>query len=344
VQASGHWTYYKVLDQKVSCNYFEAHLNGESYKAFVKGDAIVRYVMGEFFWRVRQGERTSVADYVAPPNILSFEKRDEESRVAHGVYVPVHEVETAFGLKNNLPRTFGVAPNQLPPYHFKLAKIWAIAGYAVAAAFFVQIVSSVRSENANVQEFEIVASTQADAPTQASPVFSIPKAGNVLIESFAPVSNNWLELNLSLVNEQTNVEYNLTQAIEYYFGSTDGGWTEGSKNTYAYVSSVPAGTYKILVDATQGRTVNNTTILKRASGSNSSLSVPKKELDENLLVKISVKRDVPSFMNFIWLLFPLLLIPFAMTARRWLFESRRWGESDFPSPLYNPIKSSSEDI
>jgi Domain of unknown function (DUF4178) len=343
VQANGHWTYFKLLNQKTASNYDEILYEGETYKAFVKGEAIVKYVKGEFYWRVKQGDRARIADYVAPPKMLSFERTDEETRVAHGIYVPVNSVVAAFGLKGGLPETVGVAPNQPAPYQGKLTKIWAVAGCAVAAAFAVQLLSSARSDNALVQQFQLVATSQAGAPTQSSPSFNIPKSGNVVIESYAPVSNNWVELSMSLVNEQTNDEYNLTQAIEYYSGyDSDGGWSEGSPNTYTYVSSVPAGNYKLLVDAAQGG--NQTSdISKVLNGNGESVAVSTPGTVKGMAVNVTVKRDVPSFSNFFWMLLPLLLFPLLLSIRRWTFESGRWRDSDFPSSFYNPVLKASED-
>jgi predicted RNA-binding Zn-ribbon protein involved in translation (DUF1610 family) len=319
VQAAGHWTYYQVLDQQIGSRYNALVHEGETYKAFVKGESIVKYVKGEFYWRVRQGERARVADYIAPPKIISFERNNEETRISRGVYVSVQDVVTAFRIKDGLPSPRGVAPNQPVPFGGQLSKIWAIAVCAVAAAFAVQIFSAARSDRALVQQFQFGATSQVAALTQSSPSFNIPKDGNVLIESSASVNNNWVELGMSLVNEQTNEEYNLTQAIEYYFGSTsDGSWTEGSQTTYTYISSVPAGSYKLLVDAVEGT-------------------------DQGLPVSVTIKRDVPSFMNFIWMLILLLLFPLGLSIRRWLFESGRWRESDFPSALYNPILKGQED-
>jgi Domain of unknown function (DUF4178) len=321
VQANGHWTYYKVLNTNISARYSNVQYEGDDYAAFIKGEAVVKYIKGEFYWQVKQGERAQVADFVAPPKILSFEKTDQEMRTALGVYVSAAEVASVFGISKGMPAQYGVASNQPPPYHFKLAKIWAVALCAALSAFFAQIISAANADKQTVYDYRYSQLPFQTEQTQASPSFDIPKDGNILIQSQAPVQNTWLELNLTLVNDQTNEEYNITQAIEYYFGWDDGNWSEGSQNTYTYISSVPAGSYKLLIDTADGLNAKSSP----------------------LPVSIKVVRDVPSFINFVLLLIPLFLIPLGMAMHRWFFENRRWGESDFPSSVYNPIKKSMEE-
>ncbi|MBT1582375.1 DUF4178 domain-containing protein, partial [Klebsiella pneumoniae] len=81
------------------------------YKIFQDAVAKVRYVTGEFYWRVEQGERVRAVDFISPPEMLSMEQTSDEINWSIGRYIPVKEIEKAFGV-TDLPKPWGIAPNQ----------------------------------------------------------------------------------------------------------------------------------------------------------------------------------------------------------------------------------------
>ena len=148
------------------------------------------------------------------------------------------------------------------------------------------------------------------------PSFFIPKKSNVLIYSKSPLDNDWLELHMSLVNEQTDAEYPIVQALEFYHGvDSDGAWSEGRQETRTYISSVPSGNYRLLVDVDSGSYV---TYLKAPAN-----------------FFLSIRRDVPVASNYWITVLMILLYPGVVAAFRWSFENKRWAESDYKPALYN---------
>ena len=121
VSFQGHWTIVdrltSVPDESGSTVYFA----GRSYKLFAKGTATVGGVLGEFYWKVQRGEQAEVADYIAPPEIISGEVYPGLAEVtwSHGRYITPKEVEEAFGVKD-LPAPEGVYLNEPNPF----AKKW----------------------------------------------------------------------------------------------------------------------------------------------------------------------------------------------------------------------------
>ncbi len=108
---------------------------GQTFRKYDQGTAYVRSVVGEFPWRVQIGEQAETIDYIAPPYMLSFEssiqiqvskqpdKNDrqalssvasEEVNVSLGTYLPVEEIEKAFGIKA-LSRPFSIGAIQPAP-------------------------------------------------------------------------------------------------------------------------------------------------------------------------------------------------------------------------------------
>ena len=60
------------------------------------------------------------------------------------------------------------------------------------------------------------------------------------------LTNHWLEVTASLVNEQTGRGYEVTRSLEYYEGVEDGErWSEGSRSADAVVSGLPPGRYHL---------------------------------------------------------------------------------------------------
>lgn len=119
VENDRHWSYVEpVTDGRFNQNYDTVRYQDRTYRVFDRGRAYVRSCMGEFYWKVNQGDVASTSDFISPPYMLSFETSEsngmEELNISHGVYVTVDEVKAAFGLKN-LTRPWGVGPIQPSP-------------------------------------------------------------------------------------------------------------------------------------------------------------------------------------------------------------------------------------
>ena len=314
VENQGHWNFIKVLRKDIpgidDAN--EIWLNGKKHQLFLKGKALVDYVKGEFYWRVKKGECPRVADYVAPPSMLSMEENDEEIIVSLGEYLKPEEVATAFKLKK-MPQKKGVASNQPAPYQGAFLKLWIIAVAFIVLAIMVQKTAAKVADNAYVFSSQFKIDFADQDKTISTPSFVIPKKSNVLIQSSSPLDNDWLEFHLSLVNEQTNKEFAIVQAMEYYHGyDSDGAWSEGSPYSKTFISSVPIGNYRVLIDVDAGAFI--------------------KRLPANF--SVSIQRDVPAGSNYWIIILMILLYPALVTVRRWSFENQRWSESDYAPGIY----------
>lgn len=251
----GHWNYVAVtkekpkVDDSWSSRTF-AHYMGKDYYLFHKGTAKVIYVMGEFYWKVSVGEKVSVEDYVAPPEILSCEKSKDEVTWAVGQYLPSDEVKAAFQLtKVALPFPRGVAPNQpstLSSLAPSVGKYWALFLQLIVA---IQFMGMVRAKNERVYQGNFVYRADDTEKVKVSPLFELGHGvTNVSFELSSPVSNNWLEVGVDLINDQTGTSYDFEQGVEYYFGrDSDGAWSEGSQTSRRILSSIPPGMYHFVV-------------------------------------------------------------------------------------------------
>ena len=186
---------------------------------------------GEFYWRVEQGETVRAIDYVAAPVMLSQEVTANEVNWSAGVYMTNAEIEKAFGV-SDLPKPWGVAPNQ-PFTGLILLHVGRLAAVAVVADRGVDDPLSGLTTTIFSQVIQLPPMASA---TQAQTAFSTPfdvKANrNVRITASAPVDNSFADLDIDLINDQSQEVESVNIPIEYYSGTdSDGAWTEGSKRT-----------------------------------------------------------------------------------------------------------------
>lgn len=125
----GHWSFVESVTLTNMPSGNSVSFKGKTYKLYDRGTAYVRYVVGEFYWRVTAGEQVDTADYIAPPEMLSFERSSaangEELNVSRGTYLAIDELEAAFGLKE-IPRPWGVGVIQpQKPFPTDVWLIWA---------------------------------------------------------------------------------------------------------------------------------------------------------------------------------------------------------------------------
>ena len=150
----------------------------------------------------------------------------------------------------------GVAPNQPfdPKGKFpKIMKTWAALAVAVmliAVGHFAtsphRLVMTLRGE---------IPEGTAEGITWSEPIKLEGRSGAVELASrSAGLKNDWLYLDLALVNETTGKVFHVGQELSYYSGP---GWSEGSRLKSTTVGPVPPGDYilraKPIFDRTKSR-------------------------------------------------------------------------------------------
>jgi ribosomal protein S27AE len=138
VSFEGHWTLVDRLTSAPAEIGNTVEFAGRSYKLFAKGTATVGGVLGEFYWKVRRGEKAQVADYIAPPEIISGETYPGLAEVtwSKGKYITPQVVEEAFAVKD-LPKPEGVYLNQPNPFIKKWREIRWIFFLSLPVIFLV---------------------------------------------------------------------------------------------------------------------------------------------------------------------------------------------------------------
>ena len=307
VHSDGHWNFVEAVNLgDVQTGMFNtARFGGDRYKRFQDAPARVEYVTGEFYWRVEQGETVKAVDYVAAPYMLSEEATDKEVNWSRGKYVPVSDIEKAFGIKD-LPRPTTVGPNQ--PFTGRFWYTWGLLPLALLLA--ASVLTTLFTGFGRTVYDKAIELPPMTGPETAQVAFSEPfqiQAGrNVQITASAPVDNSFVELDVDLINEASQEVEAVTIPIEYYYGTdSDGSWTEGSRSQDATVSALPAGQYTLRVEGAW------------------------QNFQQPMPISIRVEQNVIRGVNFILAFLLLAIAPVVGIFRKILFESARWQESMF---------------
>lgn len=333
-QSDGHWTFFKRLNAAIDRigRHNSLTYNDKAYSIFNKDYVVVDSVQGEFYWRVKTGDETYAADYIRPPYMLSSEKSNDEINISLGVYVDKAVLRKAFP-KARLPYPLGVGACQPPPFRNKAGKIIKLGLLAAGAAIVLHVAMGIALPSQTMVDITgqpIVVKpasaavlpaggemwglpnetpvAQTEGQTLQSEPFILPRSGNIRIETSTWLENGWADFDLTMVNEKTSVSYPIQQSVSYYHG-VDGGesWSEGQNKARAWVSNVPAGTYRLLIDAESDQFAK----------------------DGQLPFNLTLRRGVNEMSN-LWIALLLIAIyPAIVLFRRWSFESQRWSNSDY---------------
>ncbi len=282
-----------------------ASYNGGQFKIFQNAQATVEFVKGEFYWRVEQGEQVRAVDYVAAPLMLSQESTNNEINWSVGVYMTNAEVEKAFGVEN-LPKPWSVAPNQPFTGGFYIKAGFAMLGVLCLIAILMIPLGGLSNTPLN-ETVTLLPTASATTPqTVFSNPFELKGNRNVRITANAPVNNSFVDLDVDLVNEQSQEVESVNIPIEYYSGTdSDGSWTEGDKTQDATLSSLPAGKYTLRVEGTW------------------------QDFSQQMPIAVKVEQNVSRGVNFCCAFVILAILPLLALFRKFAFESKRWSESMF---------------
>ena len=327
VSYNGHWSFVRRLFEqpKVTEGIFSgsaAHVKfgSETYRVFAASDVTTDYVLGEFYWKVQVGMKTLVTDFVAPPFILSRESYPglAEQTWSQGEYVEHEVIEKAFNLAQPLREPTGTYLNQPNPYAAKGRQLAWLVPLILVALLVMQVLSARHAAHERV--LNATYNYQAgltNAPVVTQP-FEVAGSRQALeYDLSAPVDNNWMELDIDLVNVETHqVAATSEQGIEYYHGYDDGYWSEGSTVSKILVPAVPPGKYYLTVESSADPAIS---------------AMP---------FTVAVVRDVMVWSNFWIALVLVLAYPLYCWLRAYTFERARWLESDFTPSIY---KSQSDD-
>ena len=310
VEYNGHWSLVQTTTEPPLTTGYGAqgravHQN-QTYRHFQTAQAKVSYVLGEFYWRVKVGERCEISDYIAPPFQLSQEKTEKEIVWSQAEYIEPETIKTVFALEQPLPVRIGVGACQPSPYEAQRPKFRRLRWLFLGVLLLGQIATIALSSDQRAHQQTFVFDVETKDKTLTSEPFALSgRSSNVVIRAETNLDNNWIYLDLALIERDTGASVAIGREIEYYQGVDEGErWSEGSASDEAVLSGIPAGIYYLSVEGELPPTSPTVTCT------------------------LTVLRDVPGWSNFFLALLGLLIVPFIFGWRARAFERARWAESD----------------
>ena len=238
------WTLFCMLRQDIAD---PTRLDG-GYRGPEASQARTDYVLGEFYWRIRAGDMVDVEQYEAGSSVLVKETTGDEIVWSRGFKLPEAALQTVLA-REHTPTT----PVPISQRQHTIRVLWT----GVVACVLLVLLSSIgfgasRPTPVFQQFYSVMASSRGRV--MASAPFTVPDpGGNLRLDLVAPVENDWVSLDLSLVPDGGGPTYDASSTIEYYTGrDSDGVWTEGDQQARIMFRSIPGGVYRLLVEADAG--------------------------------------------------------------------------------------------
>ncbi|MGE5492207.1 MAG: DUF4178 domain-containing protein, partial [Actinomycetota bacterium] len=317
---NGHWNVADVLSRHPNHRGDSTPLNydGAEYRHFsTSASAEVIQVAGEFTWRVRRGETNRVVDYVAPPLMLSRESTKKEVSWSRGVYMEPEAIRAAFKLPAALPDPIGVYANQPNPWEDTHRRTCRLFWTLFLVGLAVQLWFAFTGGGHRLMQQDLTFSPQTGEETVASTTFELKgKPQKITVSNRTDLDNNWVGLNLTLVDKNTGAAWPANRELSYYSGrDEDGSWSEGSRDDEVVFVGIPAGTYYLAID-------------------------PDLSTEKPVPVRdsLEVTSGGAGWSSWFLLTIYLVLFPIFTRMRRAAFEASRWAESD-----HAPVASDDSD-
>jgi len=309
VEAEGHWNWVSPLatPPQFRAGLPTATWRGEKFRCFSSGAAVTLYVIGEFNWKIAVGETWETIDFIAPPKMLSRESSDNETAWSIGDYLPPEEVAAAFRLKAPLPQPRGIGANQPNPraegHRRVCGNFWKFLALAVAAQLLWIFVLGGQA----VLDQRLAFSRNGEETVTTKHFVLDGDARNLTIRHDTDLDNNWLGLNLTLVEKNSGKAWSAQSDVAYWHGVDDGeSWSEGDRSRELVFRDLPAGTYYFVIE-------------------------PEISAEKPVAVadRIRVVRDKAAWSNFFFLLAFLALFPLFSRYRMGDFEAERWKDAGY---------------
>jgi len=314
--SDGHWTLGVNLDgapEILKSSHHRVRFKDRKYRHFQSAEAVVTYVEGEFTWEVHVGDKAEANDFVDPPFGLSTEQATgpdgDEITFTLQQHLDARTVWKAFAQPGKPPPTRGVAPLQPNPWRRHRRQIWL----SMLVLFGLWWVLSDRLA-ASLHTRTVLNEHNISFDEPLSRTLTIGRTGEATAIEFIfspdPLDNAWAYADVMLVNLATEQAVGFSLEASYYHGVTDGeSWSEGSSRAAVTIGNVIGGEY--LLQLQPQRDTSSIFIHPPTS------------------FGITLIEDVHLTRYSVLALLVIFGLPMFGGLMGWIFERRRWKNSDY---------------
>jgi hypothetical protein len=307
----GHWTLLWVSQLKGiklygagSFHEMRSFSPNRTFRQYTKYSFEIEWASGEFDWDITtdEGPHMEVYEFVDAPDIIVTEEDGDKKVCYQGKFVDRTDVAVGFGVSlSSLPPKFGAGVLEIPKFieqekpmnRFTLLLI----GIVLLSPFIISMFKPSRLVFNEVYRTTKDTSAWSSINPIVTPPFEVKHSGALNVEFVTNITNNWIELQASLVNDKTGKTYEFTKALEFYQGYEGGeSWSEGDFESDVNFSSVPAGTYHINL-------------------------YPYAETSIPIDINVRVEQNTVLYSNIAWMLAAVLTLPILRSWRKSAYEN-----------------------
>ncbi|PQJ12103.1 hypothetical protein CJD36_009965 [Flavipsychrobacter stenotrophus] len=306
----GHWLFITRIKDKERVYSSEMKHDRLTYSKDLSYKYDIVYATGEFDWNILDDEQLTAVEFVHKPMILIWENDDERSEWYKAIYRSPNDVLRLLPnlKKEQLAPRGGTITFNPATFYPRFKPLMIFTGILLAAfIMFHLFLSGTHTEKEVYKEFH-TCTADTGAWTSCKPIITAP----FKIEGPVPVGirldglnidNDWLELQIELINDKTGKVFEVDKTIEFYHGYEGGeNWSEGDNRQEAIISGVPTGTYHLNIYPFNEKITN---------GATPSFS-------------IAVFQNVFLTSNFFTMLMLIITYPLIQLIRKLSFEGSRW--------------------
>jgi len=198
-EVEGHWVYMEPVSAGRAHQLQRLH----SFRHYQRSNpAHYAAVQGEFYFHLDPKDAVDIAEYIAPPYVLSRELTEQEVNWTHGSYLPVRALNSAFQASFKEPA--GVGPCQPNPYGPKLKRATRVALFATWVLCVLALALQVLPAH-DVTALHLAFETQPAVALSEPFVISNSwlRAVDIEVRAPAPSLQGRVAVDLSLVNKYT---------------------------------------------------------------------------------------------------------------------------------------------
>ncbi|NIF05338.1 DUF4178 domain-containing protein [Chryseobacterium sp. Tr-659] len=247
-ESDGHWVFLVPMhpdDFKSKSSKLSTYA-GRTYRWYENSQCSIHAAAG-FFDEKLDFSIATYKEYVNGTRMISQEKTGKRTQYFYGTHIPKYKVKKAFNIAN-MPYYTGIGIVQ--PYYVNIRDAVNIFCVAALLICLLQLYVYITRTNETVFE-QSISFTDVKDKEMISKSFTLSGGSAPLkVNVFSEVDNSWANVQLSLVNENTNEIVYTSKDIEQYHGYEDGeSWSEGSQSEEFNLCGVGSGKYHFLISA-----------------------------------------------------------------------------------------------